>query len=149
MVIEDFIRERIPHRPPFLWVDRVTEVDEDRILAEKHVPDNLELFQGHYPEQPILPGVLVCEALFQTGALLISEMLRKENNTSPAPAVRGIPVLTRIQGARFKRMVYPGDNLELEARVKERVSTVWFMKAAARVEGRTTVKVEFACTLTT
>ncbi len=141
--------ERIPHRPPFLWIDRVKAISEDRILAEKYVSTDLDLFQGHYPEQPILPGVLVCEALFQTGALLISEIINRDDNSEGASVPEGIPVLTRIQGAKFKRGIYPGDNLELEVKLSEKMGPAWFMKGIARVKGNTSVKVEFACTLKT
>ena len=75
---ETFITERIPHRPPFLWLDRVLEVSDESITAEKKIPRDLDLFQGHYPDYPLMPGVLLCEAVFQAGALLIGEMHREE-----------------------------------------------------------------------
>ncbi|MFP3983185.1 MAG: 3-hydroxyacyl-ACP dehydratase FabZ [Desulfurivibrionaceae bacterium] len=143
-----FILERIPHRPPFLWVDRVREISEDRILAEKQVPEDLDIFRGHYPDYPILPGVLICEALFQTGALLISEMMNREDGgEEEGDILAGVPVLTRIHEAKFKRGAYPGDNLALEVTFKEKLGNAWFMKGTARISGKTAVKVEFACTL--
>lgn len=142
-----FILERIPHRPPFLWVDRVREISEDRILAEKQVPEDLDIFRGHYPNYPILPGVLICEALFQAGALLISEMMSRKDGGEEGAIPAGVPVLTRIHEAKFKRGAYPGDNLALEVTFKEEMGNAWFMKGTARISGKTAVKVEFACTL--
>ena len=75
--MDPFIAERIPHRPPFLWLDRVVAIDEAAIRAEKTVPEDLDLFRGHYPGYPLMPGVLLCEAVFQAGAVLLSELLRQ------------------------------------------------------------------------
>ncbi len=138
----DYIHSRIPHRPPFLWLDRVLEVREDALLAEKVVPVDLELFRGHYPDHPIMPGVLLCEAVFQAGALLISEQLGRNGDRNT-----GVPVLTRIQGARFKREVGPGDRIEIHVRLRERLGPAWFLKGSVRVHGRVAVTVEFGCTL--
>jgi 3-hydroxyacyl-[acyl-carrier-protein] dehydratase len=135
-----FITERIPHRPPFLWLDRVVELEDDSLTAEKRVPRDLELFAGHYPEYPLMPGVLLCEAVFQAGAVLLAEMAKND-------AGSGIPVLVKILGARFKREVYPGDTLIIRVRLKERVGPAWFLKGTGKVNGRTAVQVEFACAL--
>ena len=133
----DFITERIPHRPPFLWLDRVVELTDEAILAEKRIPADLDVFKGHYPEYPLMPGVLLCEAVFQAGALLIGEMTRGE--------LSGVPVLTRIIGARFKREVHPGDTIEIRAALKEKLGPAWFLKGSVRVGGKVAVQVEFAC----
>jgi len=139
---DPFILERIPHRPPFLWLDHVLEISREAIRAEKKVPEDLALFQGHYPEYPLMPGVLLCEAVFQAGALLIGEMLRGEGGEQGS----GVPVLTRILGAKFKREVRPGDTLEIVAALVERMGPAWLMKGSVRVGGKTAVQVEFACT---
>lgn len=136
----DFITSRIPHRDPFLWLDRIVDLSENEITAEKAVSPDLELFQGHYPEYPIMPGVLLCEAVFQAGALLIAESIQHEE-------WEGVPVLTRIIGAKFKREVRPGDVITIKASLKERVSSAWFMKGSVRVHGKIAVKVEFSCAL--
>lgn len=138
---QDFIQERIPHRAPFLWLDRILELDETIIRAEKSIPEDLDVFQGHYPDYPIMPGVLLCEAVFQAGALLISEALRGKQE------IKGVPVLTRILGAKFKREVGPGDCIEIQATFKEKVGPAWFMKGSVRVQGKIAVQVEFACAL--
>ena len=143
-MIDEFILDRIPHRPPFLWLDRVLELSGDTIRAEKVVPPDLELFQGHYPEYPLMPGVLLCEAVFQAGALLIGELMRQD----PLMAERAgasVPVLTRILGAKFKREVHPGDTLEISATLVERIGTAWLLKGKIRVGGKVAVQVEFAC----
>jgi 3-hydroxyacyl-[acyl-carrier-protein] dehydratase len=141
-----FILERIPHRPPFLWVDRVVRLDGDTLIAEKTIPVDLDIFQGHYPQQPIVPGVLLCEAIFQAGAILIAELLRQKSDGS-ATGLRGVPVLTRISGARFKRAVKPGETITLEVKLQERIGPAWFLKGKALVHDKTAVKVEFACAL--
>lgn len=141
---DEFILSRIPHRSPFLWLDRVLEITEEKIRAEKVVPADLELFQGHYPEYPLMPGVLLCEAVFQAGALLIGELMRGEV-TENTPG-ENVPVLTRILGAKFKREVRPGDTLEISATLVERLGPAWLLKGKVRVGGKVAVQVEFACT---
>jgi 3-hydroxyacyl-[acyl-carrier-protein] dehydratase len=138
---DPFILERIPHRPPFLWLDRVLDISGGTIRAEKKVPEDLALFQGHYPDYPLMPGVLLCEAVFQAGALLIGELLRGEQEKQGS----GVPVLTRIFGAKFKREVRPGDTLEIVAALVERMGPAWLLKGSIRVGGKTAVQVEFAC----
>ena len=138
---QSFIQERIPHRAPFLWLDRILELGETTIRAEKTIPEDLDVFQGHYPDYPIMPGVLLCEAVFQAGALLISETLRGKQE------ITGVPVLTRILGARFKREVRPGDSIAIQATLKEKLGPAWFMKGSVRVKDKVAVQVEFACAL--
>ncbi|MEN8141601.1 MAG: 3-hydroxyacyl-ACP dehydratase FabZ family protein [Thermodesulfobacteriota bacterium] len=138
----DFITSHIPHRPPFLWLDRVTALGPDEVVAEKLIPADLEIFKGHYPLHPITPGVLLCEAVFQAGALLIAVQQRRDKEEAS-----GVPVLTRIQGAKFKRQVGPGDLIEIKARLKERLGQAWFMAGSVRVNGKVALKVEFACAL--
>lgn len=138
---DPFILERIPHRPPFLWLDRVVEVGEAAIRAEKTLPQDLDVFRGHYPDYPLMPGVLLCEAVFQAGAVLLGELLRQE----PEAGGGAVPVLTRILGARFKREVRPGDRLDIRAALVERMGPAWMMKGSVRVGGKVAVQVEFAC----
>lgn len=142
MVQDIAVTDLIPHRPPFLWVDRMLDHDGSSLLTEKYIPEDLEVFQGHYPDHPILPGVLLCEAVFQTGALLIALLLKESDD----PGV-GVPVLTRIEGVRFKRPVGPGDTIRMKVTLKERLSGVWFLKGTLRVNEKVAVQVDFACTL--
>ncbi len=138
------IKQIIPHRPPFLWLDRVVELGPEHLVAEKMIEKDLPLFAGHYPDHPIVPGVILCEAVFQAGAVFIGKRLAGEQDNDG----RSIPVLTRIVKAAFKRQVGPGDLISLQVQLKEEVGSVWFMKGRVLVDDKVAVKVEFACTLT-
>ena len=139
----DFIETRIPHRPPFLWLDRVLALEANSVTAEKRIPEDLPLFAGHYPDHPLMPGVLLCEAVVQAGALLLSERLRAEGG--PGAAETAVPVLTRIFGAKFKREIHPGDVLEIRAELTEKMASAWLMKGSVKVAGKVAVQVEFSC----
>lgn len=134
----------IPHRQPFLWVDRILSFSGDTIVTEKKIPATLDIFEGHYPGNPIMPGVLLCEAIFQSGALL---MAKKEQQAlhSENPAV---PVLTRIKNAKFKRSILPGDIVQITVRMGESLSSASFFKGTLRRDGKVAVQVDFACALT-
>jgi 3-hydroxyacyl-[acyl-carrier-protein] dehydratase len=135
----DQILRAIPHRPPFLFVDKIVEVTETKIKATKEIKPSESFFEGHYPGNPIMPGVLICESIFQTGAILLSNIIGFSGD--------GVPVLTRINNAKFRNMVKPGDILEMEAELVERVANAFFLKGKASVAGKTVVTVEFAVTL--
>ena len=134
------IERLIPHRAPFLWIDRVREIDERRIVAEKRFDPELDVFRGHYPHFPVLPGVLVCEAAFQAGAVLIAR--------AAPPGGSSVPVVTRLNNVQFRQMVRPGDMLEVEVELTERLGAAYFLKAKATVAGRTAARLEFACAMT-
>lgn len=138
----DEIYSLIPHRPPFLWVDRIISSQQNSIETEKFIPEDLELFQGHYPGTPITPGVILCEAVFQSGALLMAKRMLDEPD---APS--GRPVITRILAAKFKRPVLPGALVKIFANITEELSGVAFFKGTLKVNGKTALRVEFACTL--
>jgi len=135
----DEVLRGIPHRPPFLFGDQIVEMTEKRIKAVRKMDPEEAFFKGHYPGYPVMPGVLVCEAIFQTGAILLSRIM--------TGAGEGIPVLGRINNARFEHMVKPGDTLELEAELVEVMATAYFMKGRASVGGKTAATVEYAVTL--
>jgi 3-hydroxyacyl-[acyl-carrier-protein] dehydratase len=143
MTIDPLITALIPHRPPFLWIDRIVSFENGAIITEKTIPADLDIFKGHYPEYPILPGVILCEALFQTGALLIARMSQDAAETKS-----GIPVLTRIGGARFKRPVGPGSIIQMQVNVKEKIAGAWFLKGILRVNEKIAVQVDFSCAMT-
>ncbi len=137
--MDDIILRAIPHRPPFLFVDRVVEMDESRIVAEKTLDPGLDFFRGHYPDFPIMPGVLTCESVFQAGAILLSGHVGAD--------AQGVPVLTRIRDAKFRAMVRPGDTLTLEVEIKERVDPAFYMKGSAKVNDKLVVSVTFTCAM--
>jgi 3-hydroxyacyl-[acyl-carrier-protein] dehydratase len=129
----------IPHRPPFLFVDKIVELTETKIRTTKEISPEEPFFKGHYPGNPIMPGVLICESIFQTGAILLSHII--------GAASDGTPVLTRISNAKFKNIVRPGDLLELQAELVETVSNAYFLKGSASSAGKTAVTVEYAVSL--
>jgi len=136
------ICELIPHRDPFLWLDEVVDVSETTIHARKLVSPELDVFRGHYPGQPVLPGVLLCEAAMQAGAVLIARQLAGE-----IPAGH-VPVATRINNVKFRHMVRPGDILDIQVTFTERLGQAYFMTAKVAVSGKTAAQLEFACTVT-
>ncbi len=132
------IEALIPHREPFLWLDEVVELSETLVRARKRVVEDLEIFRGHYPDFPVLPGVLLCEAVFQAGAVLIA---------SGGDIPEGhVPVVTRQHETRFRRMVRPGEVLDIEARLDETLGGAWFLSGTVRVDGQVAVRLQFACT---
>ena len=132
------ILEAIPHRPPFLLVDRIVERTENRLVGEKTFTGGEEFFAGHYPGYPLVPGVLLCEAAMQCGAILLSRQFA-------ADAGR-VPVATRLNDVRFKRMVRPGETLLMEVELTERLADAFFLTAKVTVEGKVAVRFQFACT---
>ncbi len=137
------LEQAIPHRSPFLLIDRVASITDEKITAEASPRSDDEffsrVFSGHYPGNPITPGVLLCEMVFQAGAALLSHRM-KENIT-------GTPVVVKITNARFKRMVRPDEKLEVEAVFVEQLSNAFYMKGSVRCEGEIAVGVEFTCAL--
>ena len=130
----------IPHRPPFLWVDKIISLSETVIETEKTIAEDLDVFNGHYPGNPLMPGVLLCEAIFQSGALLLAESFSDTDNDK-------IPVLTRITDTRFKRRVMPGETISIEVELVDTISSVSILKGKARVGSELAVKTEFCCAL--
>lgn len=133
------ILNAIPHRPPFLFIDRIVTLGDTKIRTAKDISPDDPVFEGHYPGQPIMPGALICESIFQTGAVLLSKMM--------GGITEGVPVLTRINNAKFKSIVKPGSTLDIEAELAERVSNAYYMKGRASVGGKTAVTVEFTVTV--
>lgn len=121
------IQELLPHRYPFLLVDRVIEVEEGkRIVGIKNVTANEQFFQGHFPQQPIMPGVLLLEVMAQVGGVLA----RKTSMGKGRPTV----FLTGIEKAKFRRPVVPGDQLQVEVNVVRRKDPFWKMAGKILVE---------------
>jgi 3-hydroxyacyl-[acyl-carrier-protein] dehydratase len=132
----DIIR-RLPHRYPFLLVDRVIALaDGERLVAIKNVTANEPFFSGHFPGRPIMPGVLICEALVQAGGLLAS------CSRAGLPAGKGV-LLAGLEHVRFRRRVIPGDQLRLEVELVHKRRPLWKMKGQALVEGNVAAEAEF------
>jgi 3-hydroxyacyl-[acyl-carrier-protein] dehydratase len=136
------ILRKLPHRYPILLVDRVLEIDKGvRIKALKNVTINEPFFMGHFPARPVMPGVMMLEALAQTAALLSFESLDAE------PADDTVVYFVGIDGARFKRPVEPGDQLILEASIERAKAGIYKYKTRASVDGETAVEAELMCTM--
>jgi 3-hydroxyacyl-[acyl-carrier-protein] dehydratase len=131
----------IPHRPPFLFIDEVIELEDRRILATKRLDPGLAFFAGHYPGNPIMPGVLICEACFQAGALLVSHRLGGWDES------KGAPVLTRITDARFRRIVRPGETLAIEVTLDEELDEAFYCTGRVGVNSEAALRVQFVCML--
>ena len=125
----------IPHRPPFLFLDEILERDDRHIKAVKTLRPDEPYLAGHYPGRPIMPGVLICECVFQAGAAL----LFGRSGLDP----RKVPVLTKIQNARFRRPVFPGARLVIEAEIREEIGPALIMKGAVSMEGLSVLRTEF------
>ena len=136
------ILKLLPHRYPILLVDRVIEFEKDRrIKALKNVTINEPFFQGHFPSRPVMPGVLMLEALAQTAALLSFESAGSE------PGEDTVVYFVGIDGARFKRVVEPGDQLLLHAEIERARAGIYKYKAWATVGEELAVEAELMCTM--
>ncbi|MCC6657011.1 MAG: 3-hydroxyacyl-ACP dehydratase FabZ [Rhodocyclaceae bacterium] len=136
------ILEYLPHRYPLLLVDRVLEVvPGERIVALKNVSYNEPFFPGHYPHHPVMPGVLVIEALAQTAAILSFKTMGGK------PDDKSVYYFVGIDGARFKRPVSPGDQLVFEVSILANKRGIWKFAACAKVEGQVAAEAELMCTV--
>ena len=133
------IQQLLPHRYPFLLVDRVVEFEaHKRIVARKNVTINEPFFQGHFQGHPVMPGVLVIEALAQAGGIL-TQLSRG------TVADNKLFYLVKIDNARFSRMVVPGDVLELHVQIKRIIRTMTFYTCVARVDGEEVATADVLC----
>ena len=139
----DQIQTLIPHRDPFLWIDQAEEIEHDRIVARKSLAPDLDVFRGHYPGQPVFPGVLLCEIAMQAGAALIAWQ------SSAGLAPTEVPVATRLNNVKFRKIVRPGDTVVAEVEITDRAGGAYFLAGKLKVEGRVVAQVEFACALAT
>ena len=138
------ILQAIPHRPPFLFLDEVVERSENSLTAKRHVSDSEPFFEGHYPGNPIMPGVLISEAVFQAGAVFLTSLLEEEMETNP----NLVPVLTKISDARFRSIVRPGDDLIITVSLKEKMGRFIFMNGSVKNgRGQKVMNVTFSVAL--
>lgn len=134
------IEAAIPHRAPMLLVDAIVEQSADAIHCRKTFGEKEFFVQGHFPDFPIVPGVILCESAMQAGAVLLSKL---------APQAGGVPVATRIDGVKFKQMVRPGDTIDIQVKLKDVVSTAYFLTARITTGDKLAARLDFACTITT
>jgi 3-hydroxyacyl-[acyl-carrier-protein] dehydratase len=136
------IKEYLPHRYPMLLVDRVLDWELGKsITAIKNVTINEEFFNGHFPHKPVMPGVLMIEALAQTAALLSFLTMGKK------PDENSVVYFIGIDGARFKRPVEPGDQIKMDVEIVRCARGIWKYKARASVDGQTAVEADLMCTM--
>lgn len=141
MDITEILRH-LPHRYPFLLVDRVLELAPgEHVAAIKNVSINEPFFPGHFPHHPIMPGVLIIEALAQAAGILAFKSSGKQAGAD------SVIYFVGIDNARFKRPVVPGDQLRLEARITKNLRGIWKFAARALVDGQIACEAELMCTL--
>ncbi|AWF82182.1 3-hydroxyacyl-ACP dehydratase FabZ [Microbulbifer sp. EKSA008] len=134
------IREYLPHRYPFLLVDRVVELEEGKyIKGYKNISGNEEVFNGHFPEMPIFPGVMIVEALAQVSGILGFKTFGKK------PEDGYLYLFGGVDKARFKRQVIPGDRLELESEAVSVRRNIWKFACKASVDGELAASVDILC----
>ena len=138
MSAED-IERLIPHRPPMRLLDEIVSRDDATIVCRKTFSDQEYFFQGHYPETPIVPGVMLCEAAMQAGAVLLAGMVD--------PADGKVPVATRINNVRFKQVLRPGATVDIIVQLTERLADAFFLTGKITHDGRIAARLDFACTV--
>jgi 3-hydroxyacyl-[acyl-carrier-protein] dehydratase len=136
------IKQYIPHRYPFLLVDRIVEIElGKRALGLKNVTINEPFFPGHFPHNPVMPGVLIIEALAQAAAVLAF----KTDGTIPDKDA--MVYFASVDNVRFKRPVVPGDQLMLDVEIVRTIRNIWKFKGVARVAGEVATEAEFMCAI--
>ncbi len=134
------VLKHLPHRYPFLMVDRVIECEPGkRLVAIKNVTVNEPYFPGHFPEKPVMPGVLIMEALAQATGILAFKTVGKTNDDG------SLYLFVGIDNARFKQQVIPGDQLVLEVELNRTIRNIWKFNAVAKVEGKVVASAELMC----
>ena len=131
------IKSAIPHREPFLLIDEVVEQTDTHIVCRKTFTGEEFWYPGHYPSFPLTPGVLLCEAAMQAGAVLLSNKFAGDPDA--------VPVVSRMNHVKFKTMVRPGDTVTLEVELTEQLAGAYFLDATVMVGNRTAVTFDFAC----
>lgn len=131
------IKAAIPHREPFLLIDEIVEQTETHIVCTKKFTGKEFWYAGHYPEFPLTPGVLLCEAAMQAGAVLLSKVVADNPGR--------VPVVSRMNNIKFKAMVRPGNTITLNVTLTEQLAGAYFMDAKVLLDGKTAVTFDFAC----
>ncbi len=132
------VTSAIPHRPPMLLVDTIVEQSENAIHCRKTFRADEFFVQGHFPNYPLVPGVILCECALQSGAILLA---------SKTPSNGAVPVATRLDGVKFKKMVRPNDTIDIHVTLNDVVSTAYFLSGKIIVNGKVAARLDFACTV--
>ena len=133
------IREILPHRYPMLLVDRIEELEAERIVGIKNVTVNEPFFNGHFPDYPVMPGVLIVEAMAQVAGVLVLSQIPDRRNK--------LVLLAGVDGAKFRKPVRPGDQLRIEMKLSKRKATMAKMSGTASVNGAVVAEAEMLCVL--
>ena len=136
----DEIRDILPHRYPFLLVDSILELEAERIVGIKNVTANEPYFLGHFPDYPVMPGVLIIEAMAQVAGVLVLKQIADRKNK--------LVFLATVEQAKFRRPVRPGDQLRIEMIVGRRKASVAKMHGTATVDGVVVAEAEVMCKIT-
>ena len=134
------VLELIPHRPPFLFVDEIVSADDQTLVARRTLRADEDFYQGHYPGAPITPGVLLCEAVFQTGALLLARQARAAGHNTQT----GVPLLAKVSDVRFRNPVFPGESIVIEVKKKETLGGFSMMSGQIKSGEKRVLSVDFA-----
>ncbi len=134
------VTDLIPHRPPFLFVDEIVAETPESLTAKRTFRADEDFYQGHYPGAPITPGVILCEAVFQTGALY---MARQAQAAGLKPG-EGVPLLAKISDVRFRSPVYPGDTVTIEVKKKDALGGFTMMSGSVKNGDKRVLNVEFS-----
>jgi 3-hydroxyacyl-[acyl-carrier-protein] dehydratase len=132
------VTDLIPHRPPFLFVDEIVSESADGLIARRTFRADEDFYKGHYPGDPITPGVLLCEAVFQTGALYMARSMAGQGSKD------GVPLLAKISDVRFRNPVYPGDTVTIEVKKKESMGGFTMMSGSVKNGDKRVLTVDFS-----
>ena len=128
----------IPNRDPWLWIDEVLELTDTTIHARQHLSTSLPVFGGHYPGFPLLPGVILCEACLEASAILIADL---------GVSTEGrVPVATRMNNVKFRRMVRPGETIGIQVSLRDRLQDVFYLSGRVEVAGDVAATLDFVTT---
>ena len=132
------VTDLIPHRPPFLFVDEIVSESADGLVARRTFRADEDFYKGHYPDAPITPGVLLCEAVFQAGALYMARSMVGQGSKD------GVPLLAKISDVRFRNPVYPGDTVTIEVKKKESLGGFTMMSGSVTNGAKRILTVNFS-----
>jgi 3-hydroxyacyl-[acyl-carrier-protein] dehydratase len=134
------VTDLIPHRPPFLFVDEIVSETPESLVAKRTWREAEDFYKGHYPGAPITPGVLLCEAVFQTGALYLARAAARSGGGQPS----GVPLLAKISEVRFRNPVYPGETITIEVKKKDMMAGFYLMSGSIKSGDKRVLTVDFS-----